>query len=293
MAYITVSNSKRLIKNIDLKQFEDLIGQVYKKDIYFLSNREKSILIGIRELLKDPENFATQFYKPIEVVDSFKYVVEEQQPAYHTNHSCPRLQSNFKNFEVPEEIRTKGQNEVQRFRQWFKDNYALLEKPDIFVARLQSTWGIVTNPKAIDYSNSGSEDYSNLNLEELENKIDEILRAAGKYFKENPNKQQLIRRFGKLTFLAYVNGNIYKNDTGLNDQQLKDFLKEYDQTFKQPVKDLLIQYYRVLYNFQMAFEGSLLDKFGFRLCSECKRHNDIDDTLTPNFPWGDGNITLA
>ncbi len=273
MAFITVSNSKRLLSKIDLKQFENLIGQVYKKDIYFFSNREKSILVGIRELLRDPDNFAIQYFKPLEVVDSFKYVIEEQQPAYHTTNSCLRLQSNFKNFEIPEEIRAKGESEVVRFREWFGGHYKeFQEKPDIFVALLQSTWGIVTNPKAIDYSNSGAEDYSNLNLEELENKIDDILRAAGKYFRDNPDKQQLIRRFGKLTFLAYVHGNIYKNDTGLNDQELKDFLKEYDKTFKQPVRDLLIQYYRVIYNFHMTFEGPLLEKFGFRHCSWCKSH---------------------
>ncbi len=276
MAYITVSNSKRLLNKIDLKQFENLIGQVYKKDIYFFSNREKSILIGIRELLKDPENFAIHYFKPLEVVDSFKYIIEEQQPAYHTDNSCPKIQSNFKNFEVPTEIRAKGENEVMNFRKWFREHYTIFqEKPDIFVARLQSTWGIITNPKAIDYSNSGSEDYSNLDLKELENKIDEILREAGKYFRDNPDKQQLIKRFGKLTFLAYVHDNIYKNDTGLNDQELKDFLKVYDKTFKQPVKELLIQYYRVLYNFHMTFEGSLLERFGFRLCSECKRQNII------------------
>lgn len=292
MAYITLSNSKRLLRSIDLKQFENLAGQVYKKDIYFLSSREKSILIGIRELLKDPNNFAIEFYKPIEVVDSFKYVIEEHQPAYHSDNSCSRLQSNFKNFEIPEEIKAKGPDGVKAFRQWFKANLHLLDKPDAFVARLQSQWGIVTNPKAIDYSNSGAEDYSNLNLEELEIKIDEILRAAGKYFKDNPEEQGLIKRYGKLTFLAYVHGDIYKNDTGLNDQELKDFLKYYDQTFKQPIKELLLQYYRVLYNFHMTFEGSLLEKFGFRSCTFCQRQNKVEDNLPPESISGKIVFTL-
>ena len=281
MAYITVSNSKKLLRRIDLKKFEDLQGQVYKNEIYFLSNREKSMLLGIREFLTNPEKFTAEFYNPIEVNDTLRYVYEEQQPAYHVDSSCPRLQSSFHNFVIPEEIKTQGHEKILEFRRWFKENSYTLDKPDVFVMRLNARWGIVTNPQAINYSNTGTEDFSNLSLHDLENKIDNILRDAGKYYRENPEKQQLIKRFGKLTFLAYIQGDIYKNDTGLNDQDLKDFLRFYDETFKHPVRELLIHYYRVLHNPEMTFDGLLLEKLNFRACGACHGKNGIQEDLTP------------
>lgn len=284
MAYITVTNSKKLLRKLDLKKFEDLLGDVYKKDIYFFSKREKSMLIGIRELLKDPENFVVEFYNPVKVIDTFKYIFEEQQPAYHVDSLCERLQSNFQNFELPEEIKAKGEEEIKDFRKWFKQNSYTLEKPDVFFMRLKARWGIETNPKAIEYINSGADDISNLNLEELENKIDDLLRLAGKYYRENPDKQQLIKRFGQLTFLAYINGDIYKNDKGLNDESLKDFLRYYDLTFKQPVRELLIQYYRVLHNPEMTFEGFLLEKLNFKPCGLCHGEKTSID-IVYNLPF--------
>jgi hypothetical protein len=70
MAFITVSNSKKLIKRLELITFEEIAESVYKKEIYFFSKREKSILLGIRELLKDPDNFYIKYYNPVAVVDS-------------------------------------------------------------------------------------------------------------------------------------------------------------------------------------------------------------------------------
>lgn len=289
MAFITVSNSKKLIKRLELSTFEKITESIYKKEIYFFSKKEKSILLGIRELLKDPDNFYIEYYNPVVMVDSLKYIYEEQQPAYHINSSCTRLNANFQNFGIPDEIKARGENEIRQFRQWFKENSYLLEKPDVFEMRLHARWGIISNPYSIEYSNSGIEDFSNLSLMELENKIDSILKDAAKYYKENPEKQILIKRFGKLTFLAYVSSDIYRNDTGLNDDELKDFLKFYDFTFKQPVRELLIQYYRVLYNPEMTFDGVLLDKLNFKPCGECHRIrlNDLDEpalTFT-SFDW--------
>lgn len=47
----------------------------------FLVVREKLMLVGIRKLLKDPETFLVEFYNPVSIVDTLKYVFEEQRPA--------------------------------------------------------------------------------------------------------------------------------------------------------------------------------------------------------------------
>lgn len=260
------------MRKLNESKLDEIEGKLYKWDIYFFSKRERAILKGIRELLKDPENFVAEYYEPIEVVDSLRYVFPESQPSYHKDHSCPRLQSNFKNFEIPEIIREKGKEEILKFRSWFYENKSLLET-DVreFIYSLQRKFIYVgeINPKSIDYSNSGIDEKENYSIPELENKIDNLLREAGHYFTNNPDKQQIIRRFQKLTFLAYIYGDIYNNDTGLNDSELKDFLRYYDEKFKLPVKESLIEYYRLLHNPDMTFDGNLLDKLGFRPCVTC------------------------
>ena len=269
MAYLTIANSIQILRNIDGRQFENMNGGIYKKAIYFFGKYEKNILLGLQELWKDPENFIARYYVPIKREDKLKYVFEGGKPAYHTDATCPRLNSNFRNFEIPKEIKERGANEALRFRKWFKANMHLMEKPDVFTMKLYHAFNIQVNPKAINYENSGVEEKENLNLSQLEEKIDSILRDAGKFWHDNPDKHKVIRRFQKYTFLGYRPDEINNNDTGMSDTDLKDFLREYDTKFKKPIKDLLIEYYRVKLNPDLQFEGRLLEQLGFRPCGKC------------------------
>ncbi len=270
MAYLTISNSIQILRKIDGKQFKNVRGSIYKKPIYFFSKYEENILLGLQELWKNPENFIAVYYVPIETKDKFKYVFEGGKPAYHYDATCERLTSNFTNFEIPAEIKEKGYEEVQRFRKWFKQSMYLMEKPEIFTMRLFHAFNIQVNPKAIEYDNSGVEEKENLNLRELEKRIDRILRDAGQFWHQNLDKQAIIRRFQKYTFLGYKHEEIYNNDTGLSDLELKDFLKLYDIQFKRPLRDLLIEYYRVKLNPSLQFEGRLLEQLGFKPCKSCQ-----------------------
>lgn len=296
MAYITKSNSKRILRKINLNAISDIEGEVYKKPIYFLSKWETKYLLLMQSLLKEPEKFAIEVYQPVVNMDTFKYVFEsEQPPSYHSNKNCERLTSRFKNFEIPFEIKVrvreraqkegKTENEiieleiqqVEVFRSWFKENFILFnEDTEEFLKKLDVRWNIQRKISEIERDNSGVETIDNLNLAELEVEIDKIISEAGRYFVNNNDKQYIIRRFQKLTFLAYKKGNIDINDTELSDDELKAFLLEYDMKFKKPIKELLIQYYRVKYNPQLSFEGQLLDRLNFKSCSVCNGTADFD-----------------
>lgn len=283
MAYLTKSNSIKIISNIDFKQIGDLKGEVYIKPIYFFSTYEKNSILGLVELLKDPINFVREFYKPITIKDNLRFVFEGGQPAYHANPTCPRLNSSYKNFEIPNDIREKGKEEVVKFRNWFKENQYLLEKTDVFVARLHAAFGIMINPQSIDYDNSGVEIKENLNLQELEEKINYYLREASNYYNNSDKeKQNIIKRFSKHTFLAKSDIPLRDNDTRFSDDKIKEFLKQYDMHFKRPVKDLLIEYHRVKLNPELKFEGQLLVQLGFRPCAEC--HNNVNDIFDKESP---------
>ncbi|MHA8052663.1 hypothetical protein [Aquirufa sp. OSTEICH-129A] len=290
MAYITNANSKKMIGLINLKEVGEIEGEVYKKPIYFLNKNEITYLKSMQTLLKDPEKFAFEIYKPIVKKDTFQYVYESlQPPCYHDKDNCPRLQSSYKNFEIPSEIKERvrqkaeeeGKSEaeililiekqVAIFRKWFKEHYNLfLLDTKEFLRQLDIRWNIQRNLKEVEKENTGIDSVKNLDLAKLENEIDKIISAAGQYFNQHKDRQHIIRRFQKLTFLAYKKSSLeIMNDTELSDDELRAFLIEYELKFKKPIKELLIHYYRVKYNSELSFDGKLLERLNFKPCSVC------------------------
>jgi hypothetical protein len=284
MAYITPANTNKIIFKSDIKEL-NLEGEIYRIPIYFFSKYEENALLAIQELLKDPEKYFNEIYQPYEAVDTFSYVYEGQQPAYHKFSCCPRLQSDYQNFEIPSDIKEKGPEAVKEFREWFEEVKYLLDRPDVFVARLQARWGIVTNPKAINRDNSGSTMIENLTIEELEEKIDGLIKEAGRFYYKSDKNKDILRRFSKFTFIAYKDDEIYKNDTRYSDEEVKQLLKHYDKEYKRPLKKYLIEYYRLKLNPEIKMEGYLLERLGFNPCGHCH-----DDEYEPdNEEKQDGN----
>ena len=290
MAYITTSNFKRIIQKINFKSIIENQRGVYKKPIYFLSKWETNFLLSMQAFMEKPEDFYIDIYKQLNVKDTFKYVFEsELAPAYHTDLKCERLNSTYKNFVIPFEIiarvREQGGNEedekarVIEFRAWFKSNIELFQNaPTQFLRKLDIDWNVQRKLTEIEKDNSGNECFENYNLADLENQIDSIISAAGRFFNSNPDKQSIIRRFQKLTFLAYKIDKIENNDTILNDQELKEFLKKYDDQFKKPIIKLLMEYYKVKYNPNLSFEGKILERLNFRECSCCRTNRIINES---------------
>jgi hypothetical protein len=271
MAYITVANSKKMIRKLDAVTLDAIAEEIYSRDIYFFSTRERANLKGIRELFRDPEKFGMEYYKPIVVTDSLKYVFAEKQPAYHKDDTCGRLRSDFRNYEVPLEIQEMGAAEVEKFRKWFKENGCQNMKPTDYIYKLQLQFIYVKeiNPKTIEYDNSGVEEKENYTIESLTGKIDKILKDADDYFEDNPMLRNLIYRYQKWTFLAFTYGPIKNNYSGFTDAELRDFLYGYDKVFKAPVKKYLVELYRLKFNPELQFEGLLLERMGFRSCEAC------------------------
>ncbi|MFN4000474.1 hypothetical protein [Algoriphagus sp.] len=281
MPYITKSNYRKILRKIDISQIGEISGTVYKKPIYFLSRNEEKYLLLMQALLKEPEKFLIEYYKPVISKDTLTYVFESKQPpSFHLDKNCDKLNSSFRNFVVPFEIKERAfekggedlvEEQVKKFRAWFQSNLELFQTdPNSFLKKLDIDWNVQRKMDEIEVQNSGIKEVENLNLEELEKEIDKIIGQAGYFFVSNPDKQSIIRRFQKLTFLANSEKEIYNNDTGWTDIELKNFLKMYDERYKKPTKKLLLEYYRVLYNPDLSFEGSLLEQLNFKKCSVCE-----------------------
>lgn len=268
MSFITKANTNKILSVSDIKSLK-LTGAIYKIPIYFFSKYEENALLAIQELLKDPDKYFTEIYKPYTPVDTYSYVYEGRKPSYHKFSCCPNLQSAYQNFEIPQEIKDIGPDAVHEFRQWFETVKHLLEKPDIFVERLRLKYGIVTNPKAINRDNSGSTEKEDLTIEELEKRIDSLIKEAGRFYYKSEKNTAILKRFSRYTWMAYKNDAIKNNDTGYNDEEVKELLKGYDKEFKRPLKRFLIEYYRLKLNPEIKMEGHFLEQLGFKPCSHC------------------------
>ena len=270
IVYITKSNSTRILKKLDQNKINNLKGELFKTPIYFFSRYEKLQLLGLRELWKDPTKFIEDYYVKVHIIDTYKYVIEGKAPAYHSSPDCERLHSDYRNYEIPEEIQRRGYEEIRRFREWFKTNSYLLDKPDAFAARLNAAFGIVVNPKAIAIENSGLEEFNNLSLEEIEQRIDNLINDACQYInKADAVERRIINRFQKVTYRAHKPESLQDDSTPCTDEEIKRILCKFEKDFKNPVKELLKEYYRVLYNPELEFENTILDTLDFKPCRLC------------------------
>ena len=269
MAYITLANASSIVYKSEIKNL-DLQGEIYKKKIYFFSKYEKNGLLAIKELLENPEAYFTEIYEPFVAQDTYTLVYEGRKPAYHKNLHCDALNSDYENFEIPREIRDTGKEKVIEFRMWFEGVRHLLEdRPDAFVARLQAKWGINTNVNAIKRGNSGHLELENITIESLENRIDERIKAAARFYYKSDMTKEVLRILSQYTFLAYKDDPISINRTGFKDEEVKRLLKYYDKTFKAPLKKDLVEYYRLGLNPDIQMEGHFLKALGFKTCGHC------------------------
>ncbi len=135
--------------------------------------------------------------------------------------------------------------------------------------RLKMRWGIETNPKAIQYKNTGYHKLENYSIEELEEKIDDLLTESVQYYKANERNTVILKKYSRATFLAYRTEKLEDNVTGYSDKEIKEILQEYEEKYKRPLSTLLIEYYKVSLNPNLELNGLLLDTLGFKRCSHC------------------------
>lgn len=284
MAYITKSNFDKIIRQTDIMnaEMEYSTHDIYVKPITFFSKLEEKMLLATKILMQDGDRFVSEVYKPLPIgeEDRLKYVYEVSGgPAYHNNPGCPHLNSDFKNFLVPQELRERARRiggyekewrVVQEFRNWFDDHRKLFES-DLkeFLKKLDIRFNINIAPRRIELMNSGVVEIENMSLPELETAINKVLADAEEYFHANTDKQELIRNFAKLSFLGFSKKPILKRHDGYSTEEVKTFLRFYHNRFKRPVENMLRHYYRVKFNPELEFDGTLLGQLNFRQCGVC------------------------
>lgn len=298
-AFITKRNLHSILKKVDYNKIEIFDEGIYYKKIFILGTREKKELLGLKLLLEDINKFTIEYYDEYITYDKYEFVYEGIKPAYHCIINCNKLTAKYNNFKIPEIIKKRAiekggeqlmKKEVERFRKWFEKNKSILEEnPQLFLNRLSATWFVDIPIQKVEVANSGIKYFENLNLEELVNKIDNLLRSASKMYNESPDeKQKILKRYGTAAYYFSKAGiKIDEEYLGvLSENQVKDFLKDYEQKIKIPLRNALKDYLRVKINPNLTFEGHLLEKLNFKPCSLCYKEIDSqksDDPKTPDY----------
>jgi hypothetical protein len=271
MPFVTEYNTSLVLKKLiggipdDIRKWKP-----YRMDIYFLNRLDKTNLLYFKKFCESPIENLDEIYKPIEIKDSKEFVYQGGSPSYHKYETCERLHSNFVNFKIPEEIKNKGEEAVEEYRKWFKENQKIfLEKPDVFEMRLHTKYGIVTKIQQVNYRNSGNVYKEDLTLKEIDYRIGSLLKNAAEYYKKDEKRKNAIRRFQTATFLAFKEIPIEDNETGYEDDELKVILKEYSQLFIQPTMFYLKEFFKTYYNNDIEINEKIFEQLKFKKCGNC------------------------
>ncbi len=267
--FVTNANIKRTLFDID-KSGETSSGLIYKTELNFLNKLEKQSLLQYKYLFEFPEDFLKKYRSKIIIRNSKKFIFNESSPAYHSSMECLLLNSDFINFQIPEEIIYR--NEQEYYEEWFKTNYrpeanSALSLSDAFKERHYLRWKCF--PIKVDYNNSGVIYYENLTLPELELIIDQHLVDIEIFINSSSQHKDILNRMATQSYLYRDHTRIKSYNTVIEGEKIVQILELFEINYKRPLLNHLREYYRIKFNPKLIFGQNILVELGFKHCSTC------------------------
>jgi hypothetical protein len=264
MAFITQSNLRDITYRYKLP--ETLKGQLYKKKIDFFNKNDRNRLLLIRKLIDNTSKLMTGSWKEIKPKNS-RDLVFESNPSCHFSMSCELLNNDYENFYIPKEILDKGDEKTNEFKKWFKSNKHLLDgKADVFEYRWRAKWNFSVNVKKIYIENSGISMFENISIKQVETNIDFLLKEAQELIDTYP---AIIKKYGKFAKESLSRKTYTNNDTVFSDLEIREVLLKLEIEIKEPLRRLLVNWYRAKQNPELNFDIKILDQLGFKSCPVC------------------------
>lgn len=266
--FVTQSKINNLLKKVDLQRTHINMENLYHSDLgKILSIPEMKLLALFREVAGNPEVLTTDKYVKKEHQDSKRYVYESMYPSYHKGSTCERLRSDFKNFEIPVQIQAKGDKVIADYRIFFKNNIDLYNRDyEAFMAHIQLRFHIPNPPKKIEHKNSGIESVLNTNALDIETNINTLLCKMGDFRNSSESNQKEIRDCGYATHKAFLIG---KHGERIRKIDIEGSIISQWHQYKNELKYLLKEYFRIKLNPDFLFNINILDQLGFKACSCC------------------------
>ena len=264
--YITKHNSKKLLKQFDIKNsvVNEFVSEIEFK---WFHEYEVKHLLALRLLYSDLNAFLKKYNK-INTIDTFTYFQEGNKPSFHNSTACKYLYSSFSNFKITREMRRK--KIVEKVREWYKEQrfkYNIENELDreIIISNCKLKFGLNEIPEFVHYVSKGIEENANYNIETVKERLENTIKNANYFYESDNDNKSILDKYGKLIYFDNY------EFCGLDkiSEENHSVLKEFAQDYKSKVAYWLSEYYRIKFNKNIEFEGSLLEKLGFQECSIC------------------------
>jgi hypothetical protein len=281
MPFITRNNFDSIVHKLTKSDLDPAyiatLGKPWFSNLYNLSLKEHRRLLLYKGLHYNPEPLVK--YLKSNKEDTFVYLYEADKSSYHKTTTCPNLTSPFHSPKVPEMVRTGGdsKNEVIRFRKWYIQNNRIPKEfwepfyktDSVQEQKLQEEIAVMDSKHA---TNSGVKEIKNYSLQELYQKIQFVIEETSKYYQScSLLEKAALNQYKCNSQAGYLDKYLNDNRTGMSDEELKTFLRDYHETFKEPLFQDLIEYYRVRFNPKLEFSGTLLEQLNFKACFNCHK----------------------
>ena len=282
--YISKSNFIRITSKYNI-QAADFNGVVYKKAIYFLSKVEINRILSIKQFLINSEDSLVKFTGKGFIEDSYNYVLEESHHAkYHKDCDCKGLKSIYKDLEIPVEIKyVAGSDEldylrIREFRSWFKQKEIIelyYNNISRFIDKLELKFNLKHPPKPVELGNGEIQRVANFTEQELENKIDELIKLASEIYSQSDMHREILVRnnFSKKTYFItsskYRKEKLYINGATYTNTEIRSILEDFYIKVKKPIIDYLIDYWIIKLNPTLNFNKNILEQLAFEPCKIC------------------------
>ena len=261
---------------------EDLIQYTKIKKIF--NDDELHQFVKLWSILENPE-FLVQHY-----VNSVDKNRPEVYNSYHSDKSCIELSKSYLDYtinhtnrsireSVSSKIRyafrdyTYGSNSSSRVRFDFKEQRIIRIDEGGFehtqgsipidlyneVTSINNQYGNILGHLFEIISNSGMFSYQNLSLDSVQATIDELLKSSEKF----RNADEFIQR--KIDNITYADINTLKRKVGEKE-------KIWVGSYKEPLSNLIQNYYWIKFNSSLSVEKSVLDSLGFKPCRRCMQN---------------------
>ena len=285
MAYITRANYKKILQKIDSKLLiseDDLEKECLCEDypqmrLYFLNRTDKRELLLFKKVLTNPEIAIDTKYKRVDYEDTYTYV-DEFRPAYHKDPQCSRLLHDFDGVRIPEKIKSLDKEKINEYRKWYRENRHYIEegKDDLFYTLLHAKWGVDKyDIDVVSHLNTGNVRVMDT-IEECYLEIVKLCKEWHDWSGDKEGGNHILRKasyqysYGaKNAYLGNKEEPLPNNKTGFPDEAVKECLREMQNKFKNPIIELIRQYYMIKYNANIDVEEEVLKQLGFGPCVKC------------------------
>lgn len=206
--------------------------------------------------------------------------MDEFRPAYHKDPQCSRLLHNFDGVCIPEKIRALDKEKINEYRKWYRDNRHYIEdgKDDLFYTLLHAKWGVDKYEiDVVSHLNTGNVCVIDT-IEECYRGIEQLCKEWLDWLNDKECGNHILRKASYLysygaknAYLGSKKEPLPNNKTGFPDEAVKECLKEMQTKFKNPIIELIRQYYMIKYNANIDVNEEILIQLGFSACRECSR----------------------